>query len=72
MVVYSDKFDGGKAVSAVLCGWGFCSYVYGLYVKSRQGEKVQEDVNGVIKDGDYSNKHHDHQGLEMSEVVVTS
>ncbi|XP_017242627.1 probable purine permease 4 [Daucus carota subsp. sativus] len=72
VVVYGDKFDGGKAVSAVLCGWGFCSYVYGLYVKSRQGEKVQEDVNGVIKDGDYSNKHHDHQGLEMSEVVVTS
>lgn len=76
VVVYGDKFDGGKAVSAVLCGWGFCSYVYGLYVKSRQeGDKVQEVVNGVIKDDDYNNnnnKHHDHaQRLEMSEVVVT-
>ncbi|WOG85513.1 hypothetical protein DCAR_0104702 [Daucus carota subsp. sativus] len=38
VVVYGDRFDGGKAVSAALCGWGFCSYVYGLYVKSRQGE----------------------------------
>lgn len=77
VVVYGDKFDGGKAVSAVLCGWGFCSYVYGLYVKSRQeGEKVQEVVvNGVIKDDDYNNKHHDPaQRLEMTqmrEVVVT-
>lgn len=77
VVVYGDKFDGGKAVSAVLCGWGFCSYVYGLYVKSRQEGapeiNVEEVVNGATKDDNYNNKHHHHQAqrLEITEVVVT-
>ncbi|XP_057431440.1 probable purine permease 4 [Lotus japonicus] len=33
VVVYRDAFGGLKAVSTVLCIWGFCSYVFGLYVK---------------------------------------
>ena len=34
VVVFRDSFDGVKAVSTVLCMWGFCSYVYGLYAKT--------------------------------------
>ncbi|XP_062017068.1 probable purine permease 4 [Rosa rugosa] len=40
VVVYGDKFGGVKAVSTVLCVWGFCSYVYGIYMKSK---KIRED-----------------------------
>lgn len=32
VLVYREEFGGVKAVSTVLCGWGFCSYVYGRYV----------------------------------------
>ncbi|KAK0578897.1 hypothetical protein LWI29_017937 [Acer saccharum] len=41
VAVYGDSFGGVKAVSTVLCGWGFCSYVYGMYVKMKD-EKVKE------------------------------
>ncbi|CAK8531759.1 unnamed protein product [Lathyrus sativus] len=33
VLVYRDSFGGLKAVSTVLCLWGFSSYVYGMYVK---------------------------------------
>ncbi|PON83813.1 Purine permease [Trema orientale] len=36
VVVYGDEFGGIKAVSAVLSVWGFCSYVYGMYIKTKQ------------------------------------
>ncbi|KAL2340959.1 hypothetical protein Fmac_008899 [Flemingia macrophylla] len=31
VVVFRDNFGGFKAVSTILCIWGFCSYVYGIY-----------------------------------------
>ncbi|CAI0546208.1 unnamed protein product [Linum tenue] len=37
VVVYGEEFGGVKAVSTVLCVWGFCSYVYGMYVKMKRG-----------------------------------
>ncbi|KAM7264249.1 hypothetical protein ACFE04_001932 [Oxalis oulophora] len=36
VVIYGDQFGGVKAVSTVLCTWGFCSYVYGMYVKMKK------------------------------------
>ncbi|XP_073307245.1 probable purine permease 4 [Primulina huaijiensis] len=36
VIVYGDKFGGMKAVSTVLCVWGFCSYLYGMYVKNHK------------------------------------
>ena len=33
VVVFRDAFGGLKAVSTLLCLWGFCSYVYGMYTK---------------------------------------
>lgn len=38
VVVFRDEFGGFKAVSTVLCIWGFCSYVYGIYKFNQMGE----------------------------------
>lgn len=35
VVVFHDDFGGVKVVSTVLCVWGFCSYVYGMYRKMK-------------------------------------
>jgi hypothetical protein len=56
VLVYGDEFGGVKVVSTVLCGWGFCSYVYGMYLKMRE-EKEKE------------NKNH---GMEMAQNVVSA
>jgi drug/metabolite transporter (DMT)-like permease len=56
VLVYGDEFGGVKVVSTVLCGWGFCSYVYGMYLKMRE-EKEKE------------NKNH---GMEMAQNVVAA
>ncbi|KAJ8765958.1 hypothetical protein K2173_020474 [Erythroxylum novogranatense] len=50
VLVYGDPFGGVKAVSTVLCVWGFCSYVYGMYVnmkedREKEGEKKKENDN---------------------------
>ncbi|CAI9090725.1 OLC1v1025552C1 [Oldenlandia corymbosa var. corymbosa] len=45
VVVYGDHFGGVKAVSTVLCVWGFCSYVYGMYVRTKKGKEMI-GVNG--------------------------
>jgi len=39
VVAYKDPFGGYKAVSTVLCIWGFCSYVFGMYI-IRKKKKV--------------------------------
>lgn len=39
VLAYGDKLGGGKVVSTLLCVWGFCSYVYGMYVKMKEEEK---------------------------------
>ncbi|XP_068322321.1 probable purine permease 4 [Pyrus communis] len=53
VLVYGDSFGGVKAVSTLLCGWGFCSYVYGLYMKARDiGEE-----DGGEGDGDKEGTH---------------
>ncbi|KAH7544850.1 hypothetical protein FEM48_Zijuj01G0029800 [Ziziphus jujuba var. spinosa] len=39
VLVYGDEFGGVKAVSTVLCVWGFCSYVYGMYIKMRDDKR---------------------------------
>ncbi|XP_073157180.1 probable purine permease 4 isoform X2 [Henckelia pumila] len=36
VIFYGDKFGGIKAVSTVLCVWGFCSYLYGMYKKKNK------------------------------------
>lgn len=36
VVVYGDAFGGVKAVATVMCVWGFCSYLYGMYINSNK------------------------------------
>ncbi|XP_050225570.1 probable purine permease 4 [Mercurialis annua] len=49
VLVYGDEFGGVKVVSTLLCGWGFCCYVYGMYVDNRkkydEDEKIKENKN---------------------------
>ncbi|KAL9242832.1 hypothetical protein vseg_016792 [Gypsophila vaccaria] len=63
VVVYGDHFGGVKVVSTVLCAWGFCSYVYGMYVKQKitEGEKGKKVGEG--------GKNDDSRVMEMSYIV---
>ncbi|KAJ1407618.1 Purine nucleobase transmembrane transport [Sesbania bispinosa] len=45
VVIFKDAFDGIKVVSTVLCIWGFCSYVYGLYVKKGKQKAQMKNKN---------------------------
>lgn len=66
VVVYGDAFKGVKVVATVMCMWGFCSYVYGMYVKM----KDDDNNNGG---GDNDNDTQELQKislLELSEVVT--
>nr|GMD98633.1 probable purine permease 4 [Ipomoea batatas] len=45
VLAYGDHMGGSKAVSTVLCVWGFSSYVYGMYVKTK---RVTEEVPAEI------------------------
>ncbi|KAL4309956.1 hypothetical protein GQ457_01G034360 [Hibiscus cannabinus] len=45
VVVYGDEFGGVKAVSTVMCAWGFCSYVYGIYVKRKMIKHLDPNSN---------------------------
>lgn len=58
VLVYGDHFGGAKAVSTVLCAWGFCSYVYGLYVSAKKGRDLQ---------GGNGEKNHER---EMTQIVT--
>ena len=45
VLVFRDEFGGVKAVSTVLCMWGFCSYVYGMYVKMLEEKGRMKNQN---------------------------
>ncbi|KAK8571564.1 hypothetical protein V6N13_047233 [Hibiscus sabdariffa] len=76
VVVYGDSFGGIKAVSTVMCGWGFCSYVYGMYVKNKMIKHLEHHHDG---DDGHDHDHdghdfddHDHKNVEMSQNVASS
>ncbi|PIA39504.1 hypothetical protein AQUCO_02600154v1 [Aquilegia coerulea] len=58
VIAFGDKFGGNKAISTLLCFWGFCSYVYGEYVKSKEDKqngkrseemkRLRDDEDGII------------------------
>lgn len=41
VLAFGDQFGGGKVVSTLLCVWGFCSYVYGMYVTMKEEEEEE-------------------------------
>ncbi|KAL7241592.1 hypothetical protein ACSBR1_014231 [Camellia fascicularis] len=63
VVVYGDELGGVKVISTLICGWGFCSYVYGMHVKMNSDRKK---VKVIVNDNDNDNDGRDHQ------LVITS
>ncbi|CAI9090726.1 OLC1v1025553C1 [Oldenlandia corymbosa var. corymbosa] len=61
VVVYGDHFGGVKAVSTVLCVWGFCSYVHGMYLRTKK--EKEKEINGVNGSDDRRE-----QAVEMTAV----
>lgn len=57
VVVYRDNFTGLKVVSTLLCCWGFCSYVYGMYKKTKEERNKEGNMNST------------NQEMEMVHVV---
>ncbi|KAL4578183.1 hypothetical protein LXL04_014302 [Taraxacum kok-saghyz] len=70
VVVYGDDFKGPKVASTVLCLWGFCSYVYGMYVKMKRD--VKDDKNGDDEDRPPPGSRQEKKKslLELSEIVT--
>ncbi|XP_026418372.1 probable purine permease 4 isoform X1 [Papaver somniferum] len=50
VLAYGDSFGGAKAISTVLCVWGFSSYLYGEYIKMKDCKKksLLEEEDGDI------------------------
>ncbi|XVF46094.1 hypothetical protein PTKIN_Ptkin02bG0260500 [Pterospermum kingtungense] len=61
VLVYREEFGGVKAVSTVMCGWGFCSYVYGMYVNMMKQLDDHKQINQAIEMG---------QGQAQAQVVT--
>lgn len=48
VIVYGDHFGGVKAVSTVLCMWGFFSYVYGLFMDRKKDKEKVGDCEKIV------------------------
>ncbi|KAK8548345.1 hypothetical protein V6N13_054851 [Hibiscus sabdariffa] len=68
VVVYGDAFGGIKAVSTVMCGWGFCSYVYGMYVKNKMMKHLEHHHDG---DDDHDHDGHDFDDHDVKNVEMS-
>ncbi|KAG9448084.1 hypothetical protein H6P81_014212 [Aristolochia fimbriata] len=59
VVAFGDDFGGQKAVSTVLCLWGFASYLYGEYLKQKnQGQShiiTKEDTGTTQMSENHNN-----------------
>ncbi|KAL2239228.1 probable purine permease 4 [Sesamum indicum] len=47
VAVYGDELGGVKAVSTVLCVWGFCSYLYGMYMKNKNQKQSSHQSSTI-------------------------
>ncbi|XP_038991883.1 probable purine permease 4 [Hibiscus syriacus] len=77
VVVYGDEFGGVKTVSTVMCGWGFCSYVYGMYTKSKMMKYLNPDSNFTEITNTRPDIHnHDHHlgvnSIAMTQTIASS
>ncbi|XP_012075496.1 probable purine permease 4 [Jatropha curcas] len=68
VLVYGDEFGGAKVVSTLLCGWGFCSYVYGMYLQMKREEEKEKEKERE-KEKEKENKN---LGIEMVHVVTAN
>ncbi|CAN4083641.1 unnamed protein product [Withania somnifera] len=67
VLVYGDPMGGIKAVSTLLCLWGFSSYVYGIYMKMNQDK--EEEINTEKKMNSTSDDQQ-YQMMELAEIVT--
>ncbi|KAK4347702.1 hypothetical protein RND71_034041 [Anisodus tanguticus] len=72
VLVYGDHFGGLKAVSTLLCLWGFCSYVYGIYMKMEEEEENQTENISLenSREKKVNSDHQTHQFMELAEIVT--
>ncbi|KAL5725934.1 hypothetical protein ACHQM5_009017 [Ranunculus cassubicifolius] len=52
VVTFGDNFGGNKAISTLLCIWGFCSYVYGEYMKNAKETREGGEEMKTIKENE--------------------
>ncbi|GLJ48033.1 hypothetical protein SUGI_1014310 [Cryptomeria japonica] len=48
VIIYHENFSGKKGLALALALWGFASYLYGEYIKSKQPANVAELMNQRI------------------------
>ncbi|XP_058095387.1 probable purine permease 4 [Magnolia sinica] len=61
---FGDEFGGGKAVSTVLCFWGFLSYLYGEYRKKRkEGKREERERKEMEMVGPANGRQDGHNGV---------
>ncbi|XLU98153.1 hypothetical protein S245_012493 [Arachis hypogaea] len=65
VVFLKEKFGGLKAVATVLCLWGFCSYVYGMYTKMLEAKAISQQNNN-------NNNINRHSGEDSSSLELVS
>ncbi|XVF28953.1 hypothetical protein REPUB_Repub15cG0077000 [Reevesia pubescens] len=65
VLVYREDFGGVKVVSTVMCGWGFCSYVYGMYVKNKIMKHLDHEL-----DHNQQIKNTPPNPIEMAQIVA--
>ncbi|XP_023739752.1 probable purine permease 4 [Lactuca sativa] len=70
VVVYGDDFKGQKVVSTMLCLWGFCSYVYGMYLRMTQDTKENNNRSGEDTPPLGLQQEQKKSLLELSEIVT--
>ncbi|KAH0770863.1 hypothetical protein KY290_014844 [Solanum tuberosum] len=70
VLVYGDHFGGLKAVSTLLCVWGFCSYIYGIYMNMKEEEKKEEEKKTEnCREKNVKKMNSDHI-MELAEIVT--
>lgn len=70
VLVYRDHFGGLKAVSTLLCLWGFCSYIYGIYMKVKDEEEEAEEEEKKQTENSIEKKMNNDQFIELAEIVT--
>ncbi|XP_068666526.1 probable purine permease 4 [Aristolochia californica] len=52
VIAFGDDFGGQKAVSTVLCLWGFASYLYGEYIKQKNHgqNQIKEEMGTELSE----------------------
>ncbi|XVF84511.1 hypothetical protein PTKIN_Ptkin17bG0042800 [Pterospermum kingtungense] len=65
VLVYKEEFGGIKIVSTLMCGWGFCSYVYGMYVKNKM-----KNLDHGLEQNQIMNIARPPNAIEMAQLVA--